>query len=167
VKLFVSDKQSSGLFIFRLIGMKKIYFITLLSSLILVILPGTVIYGGETSLFPYSFDYPVINGGSAGNKIVSDEMHPFLTNNGVSYSFEEKDADYEESQLRRFEIVFFISLPASLFFSLAGAAVYKAASGEPVSFTSLDYGYLLLSSVSISFSIALRDNRMVFHKGRL
>ncbi len=82
-------------------------------------------------------------------------------------SFEDKDREYEESQLRRFEIIFFISLPVSLFFSFAGAAAFKAAAEGEIRFSSLDYSYILLSSVGVSFTIALRDNRTVYRKGTI
>jgi hypothetical protein len=80
--------------------------------------------------------------------------------------FEEKDRDYEETALRRFEIVFFISLPASLLFSLAGAAAFKAGQGDPIDFTSAEYTYILVSSVGISFAIALHDSRVVFGRSK-
>jgi len=88
----------------------------------------------------------------------------FALNKQLPLSFEDKDRDYEETQLRRFEIIFFISLPASIFFSFAGAALFKAAAEGEISFSSLDYSYILLSSAGISFTIAFRDNRVVYRK---
>jgi hypothetical protein len=76
--------------------------------------------------------------------------------------FEEKDRDYTETPLRRFEIVFFISLPVSILFTLAGTAAFKAGQGRPVDFTSTEYSYILVSSLGISFAIALNDNRIVY-----
>ncbi len=93
-----------------------------------------------------------------------DQGRAFELHKQMHLSFEDKDRGYEETQLRRFEIIFFISLPASLFFSFAGAAAFKAATAGEISFSSLDYSYILLSSVGISFTIAFRDNRVVYRK---
>lgn len=76
--------------------------------------------------------------------------------------FEEKDRGYTETPLRRFEIVFFISLPVSILFTLAGTAAFKAGQGRPIDFTSAEYSYILVSSLGISFAIALRDSRVVY-----
>jgi hypothetical protein len=76
--------------------------------------------------------------------------------------FEEED--YEETQLRRFEIIFFISLPITLALSFAGLSAYKTAVRSWGSFETHDYAYLALSSFSLSFSVALHDNRVVFKK---
>ena len=76
----------------------------------------------------------------------------------------EEDRDYEETELRRFEIVFFVSLPASILFSIAGIGMHRAGSGRSGGFILPEYGYLVFSSVGISFSIALHDNRVVFKK---
>ncbi len=83
----------------------------------------------------------------------------------VAFSFEDKDIDYEETQLRRFEIIFFISLPVTFILSLAGLGAFKLASGSSGGFRSIDYQYIALSSVALSFAVALHDNRVVFHKG--
>jgi hypothetical protein len=79
---------------------------------------------------------------------------------------EEKDRDYTETPLRRFEIVFFISLPVSILFTLAGTAAFKAGQGRPVDFTSAEYSYILVSSLGISFAIALHDSRIVYGTSR-
>lgn len=76
----------------------------------------------------------------------------------------EEDRDYEETEIRRFEIVFFVSLPASILFSLAGIGMFRAGSGRTGNLITPEYGYLLLSSAGISFAIALHDNRAVFRK---
>ncbi|RKX99599.1 MAG: hypothetical protein DRP54_07005 [Spirochaetes bacterium] len=70
---------------------------------------------------------------------------------------EEKQATEKESSLRRFEIIFFISLPVSAGFSLAGILGYRAASDKSGSFSSAEYIYLALSSIGISLSIAFND----------
>lgn len=70
---------------------------------------------------------------------------------------EEKQAIEKESSLRRFEIIFFISLPVSAGFSLVGILGYRAASDKSGSFSSAEYIYLALSSIGISLSIAFND----------
>jgi hypothetical protein len=84
----------------------------------------------------------------------------------VSYDFTEKDADYEETPLRRFEIVFFISLPVSLLITFLGIEGYRVVSGQIGPFTPIEYQYLILSTLGISFTVALRDNEVVFLKER-
>lgn len=84
----------------------------------------------------------------------------------ISYQFPGGEQEYRESPLRRFEIVFFISLPASLLFSLAGASAFSLGSRGSLRFTSPEYGYILVSSVGISLALALHDNRVVYGTGR-
>ena len=84
----------------------------------------------------------------------------------VSYDFTQKDADYEETPLRRFEIVFFISLPVSLLITFLGIEGYRVVSGTIGPFTPIEYQYLILSTLGISFTVALRDNEVVFLKER-
>jgi hypothetical protein len=74
------------------------------------------------------------------------------------------DEEYEETPVRRFEIIFFISMPVTLGLSFAGIAGYKLASGTWGSFQNIDYLYLALSTVSLSFSVALHDHRVVYKK---
>ncbi|MFW6180236.1 MAG: hypothetical protein ACOC8N_00700 [Spirochaetota bacterium] len=83
----------------------------------------------------------------------------------ISYRFPDQEQEYRESPLRRFEIVFFISLPASLLFSLAGASAFSLGSEGALRFTSPAYGYILVSSVGISLALALRDHKVVYGKG--
>lgn len=71
-------------------------------------------------------------------------------------------SEYDETRLRRFEIVFLISMPVSFVFSLAGLGVFRALSGRGGGFGPMDYTYLLASSVGISLSIALHDYKEVF-----
>jgi hypothetical protein len=84
----------------------------------------------------------------------------------IGYDFTQKDADYEETPLRRFEIVFFISLPVSLLITFLGIEGYRLASGTIGPFTQIEYQYLILSTLGISFTVALRDNEVVFLKER-
>jgi hypothetical protein len=82
----------------------------------------------------------------------------------IEYDFDEKDQDYEETQLRRFETIFFISLPAGVIFSLLGVLAFRGATGISGPFTSLEYPYIFLSTVGISLSIAFHDNRATYKK---
>jgi len=82
----------------------------------------------------------------------------------ISYYFEEKDKDYKESQLRRFEIIFFISMPVSIVFSLLGIEAYKIASKNTGEFKPIEYRYLIASTLCISLSIAINDNLLVSKK---
>ncbi len=107
------------------------------------------------------------------NSIYADETIPFknhldsfIPQNIITYELTEKDADYEESQLRRAEIVFFISMPVSLLITFLGIQAYRGISGRMGSFTSIEYQYLIISTLGISFTIALKDNRVVFWKDR-
>ena len=79
-------------------------------------------------------------------------------------SFVDVDEDYEETPARRFEIVFIISMPIALGLSFAGVAAYKLATGNWGSYENIDYLYLALSTISISFTVALHDNRVVYKK---
>jgi len=89
-----------------------------------------------------------------------------FTNNRytISYDFDEKDKGYKESQFRRFEIIFFISMPASLIFSLLGTEAYKIASKNTGRFEPIEYSFLAFSTLGISFTIAMWDNRIVYKK---
>ena len=81
----------------------------------------------------------------------------------ISYNFEDDD-EYQETQLRRFETIFFISLPASFLFSFLGFTAYRWASGKSGSFAPMEYRYLIFSTIGISLSIAIRDNRVTYRK---
>jgi hypothetical protein len=94
-----------------------------------------------------------------------NQYHQYSEVGKVTFSFEDKDIGYEETQLRRFEIIFFISLPVTFVLSLAGLGAFKLASGSSGGFRSIDYQYVALSSVALSFAVALHDNRVVFRKG--
>jgi len=129
-----------------------------------------VSWGENSSVYPHAVKNSLSEYRGAarnGETIKNDgicKSGAFTLHKQLSLSFEDKDRDYEETQLRRFEIIFFISLPVSLFFSFAGAALFKAAAEGEISFSSLDYSYILLSSAGISFTIAFRDNRAVYRK---
>ncbi len=128
----------------------------------------TVSWGAGSATSPNSVKKSVSELEDTGADIMKnkgiDTGGAFAFHKQLPLSFEDKDRDYEETQLRRFEIIFFISLPVSLFFSFAGAALFKAAAEGEISFSSLDYSYILLSSAGISFTIALRDNRVVYNR---
>ena len=82
----------------------------------------------------------------------------------INYDLGEANIDYQETQLRRFETIFFISLPASFLFSFLGLIVYRGVTGTSEAFSQLEYQYLVLSSIGISMSIALNDNRAVYRR---
>lgn len=82
----------------------------------------------------------------------------------ITFDLTEKDVDYEETPLRRFETIFFISMPAAVIFSLLGVVSFRGASGISGPFTSNEYLYIVLSTIGISFSIALNDNRITYRK---
>lgn len=81
----------------------------------------------------------------------------------ITYNFEEDD-EYKETQLRRFETIFFISLPASFLFSFLGFTAYRWASGRSGSFAPMEYRYLIFSTIGTSLSIAIRDNKVTYRK---
>jgi hypothetical protein len=70
--------------------------------------------------------------------------------------------EYKESQLRRFETIFFISLPASFLLSFLGTLLYRGFGEGSEPFSNQEYGYLALSTIGISLSIAFHDNRTVY-----
>lgn len=80
---------------------------------------------------------------------------PQATDKIILYNL--KRDDENESLLRRFEIIFFISLPVSTGLSLAGLLGYRTISGRNGSFSGAEYMYLALSSTGISLSIAFND----------
>jgi hypothetical protein len=87
-----------------------------------------------------------------------------MSGSPIKYDFDEKNQEYEESQLRRFETVFFISLPAGVIFSLLGVLAFRGATGLTGPFTPMEYQYVFLSAVGISVSIAFHDNRVTYKK---
>ena len=68
-----------------------------------------------------------------------------------------EQGEYRETPLRRFEIIFFISLPVTFLLSTGGTLIFKQASGHRGELNSREYGYILMSSVGLSLSIAIRD----------
>lgn len=86
----------------------------------------------------------------------------------ISYDFDftEKDEDYEETPLRRFEIVFLISLPVSLLITFLGIEGYRVFSGKTGAFAPVEYQYMIFSTLGISLGVALKDQQAVFLKER-
>jgi hypothetical protein len=82
------------------------------------------------------------------------KIHPLL----------EEDREYEETPFRRFEIIFFISIPMTLALSFAGLAAYKAAAGTWGNYETTDFIYLSLSTFSLSLSVAIHDYRVIYKK---
>jgi len=93
----------------------------------------------------------------------SDTNDPVIT---YDFDFTDKDSDYKETPLRRFEIIFLISLPVSLLISFLGVEGYRVLGGQVGAFTPVEYRYLLLSTVGISLGVALTDQQVVFMKER-
>jgi len=71
----------------------------------------------------------------------------------------------EESRLRRFEIIFFISLPASVLLSLVGVLAFRGAAGRSGGFSQIEFQYIALSSIGISLSVAMRDAKSTNKRG--
>lgn len=82
----------------------------------------------------------------------------------VSYEFEDDDSRYRETPLRRFETVFFISLPAGALLSFLGLTAYRAAAGKTGVLLPSEYVYIALSTIGISLSIAAHDTRSRYRK---
>jgi hypothetical protein len=70
--------------------------------------------------------------------------------------------DREETRFRRFEIVFFTSLPASVLLSLLGVIAFRSAAGHTGGLSAVEYRYLALSTVSMSLCIAASDSRNAY-----
>ena len=68
-----------------------------------------------------------------------------------------ESAGQKETNLRRFEIVFFTSLPASVLLSLLGVIAFRSAAGNAGSFSAVEYRYLALSTIGISLGLAASD----------
>ncbi|MBN2325452.1 MAG: hypothetical protein JXQ30_17135 [Spirochaetes bacterium] len=92
-----------------------------------------------------------------------DRKHPAIT---YEFDFTDKDSDYEETPLRRFEIIFLISLPVSLLITFLGVEGYRVLGGQVGAFNQVEYRYLILSTVGISLGVALTDQQAVFMKER-
>lgn len=86
-----------------------------------------------------------------------DYSTPAATPN--TFAFHERETENEEAGSRRFEVVFFTSLPVTILISLLGVVAFRSAAGHTGDFTSAEYTYLALSSVGMSFYIAASDSR--------
>ena len=124
--------------------------------------------------------------GTGGSRTLADDVvhnfiaHDFMASNTISdgsgpdvssalpisYDFTEKDRGYEESPLRRFEIVFFISIPVSLLITFLGIEGYRVLNGQTGGFTPVEYRYMIFSTLGISLGVALKDQQAVFLKER-
>jgi hypothetical protein len=71
----------------------------------------------------------------------------------------------EEPRSRRFETIFFISLPASVLLSLLGVLAFRGASRKSEGFSQIEYQYVVLSSIGISMSVAMRDAKSTQKRG--
>ena len=121
-------------------------FICLSITLIFITGISNLLYGEDSSFNRPLSDlqlnnYPLIN------------LNSSLFEKNVDFN----EGEYKESSFRRFEIIFFISLPISFLLTLGGTLLYKATSGNKGNFSGIEYRYIALSSVGISISVALRD----------
>jgi hypothetical protein len=113
----------------------------------------------------------IVHNEIAHDIIVNDTIaggsgHDVSSSLPISYDFSEKDRGYEESPLRRFEIVFFISIPVSLLITFLGIEGYRVLSGQTGGFTPVEYQYMIFSTLGISLGVALKDQQAVFLKER-
>jgi hypothetical protein len=100
------------------------------------------------------------------NTIAGGSGHDVSSALPINYDFTEKDRGYEESPLRRFEIVFFISIPVSLLITFLGIEGYRVFSGQTGGFTPVEYQYMIFSTLGISLGVAFKDQQAVFLKER-
>lgn len=128
--------------------------------IILIFMSVFAFLGSQTTLYGQVADIDSVSDLTGAFFDKTPASHYF-----ISYDFTQKDNDYTESQLRRFEIVFLISLPVSLLLSYLGIQAYRLCDGRTAKFSSMKYRYLFFSSIGISFAVALNDNRITYKKG--
>jgi hypothetical protein len=141
--------------------MKNIRIYTVLIIIFFLLVQFTVVPAEEISAeeVPAGEIKELISHGKAVREwSVSDKEYT------INYDLGEANIDYQETQLRRFETIFFISLPASFLFSFLGLIVFRGVTGTSEAFSQLEYQYLVFSSIGISMSIALNDNRAVYRR---
>ncbi|RKX96351.1 MAG: hypothetical protein DRP84_01225 [Spirochaetes bacterium] len=110
-----------------------------------------VLYGDDS---PINTNTTILDLQIDNYKLIDSRSYSF---NFENYSDFNSDGGYKETSFRRFEIIFFISLPVSFLLTLGGTLLYKQASGNRGNFIDIEYSYLTLSSVGISASVAIRD----------
>jgi len=110
-----------------------------------------VLYGDDS---PINTNTTILDLQIDNYKLIDTRSYSF---NFENYSDFNSDGGYKETSFRRFEIIFFISLPVSFLLTLGGTLLYKQASGNRGNFIDIEYSYLTLSSVGISASVAIRD----------
>lgn len=105
------------------------------------------------------------------NRVYASGSYPYMPvpdnsiKQGITYyEFDERDTQYKETELRRFEIIFFISMPVSFIFSFMSVGAYRLVTKKTGGFSSLEYQYLILSTIGISFTVALKDHRNTYKK---
>jgi hypothetical protein len=74
-----------------------------------------------------------------------------------SLALPDEGFDRDETRFRRFEIVFFTSLPASVLLSLLGVIAFRGAAGGAGGFSAVEYRYLAFSTIGISLALAASD----------
>jgi len=132
---------------------------------LIILLAGCVLIfvgiGGSRTLADDFVHHDIVNDTMAGGS-----GHDVSSALPISYDFTEKDRGYEESPLRRFEIVFFISIPVSLLITFLGIEGYRVLNGQTGGFSPVEYQYMIFSTLGISLGVALKDQQAVFLKER-
>jgi hypothetical protein len=157
---------------------KRLKYITIpLFPLLIILWTGSVIAGQTTEpCSPYSesktfadkggvqYTHSVFTSHTMDNVHFRNDIQKVNNFYNVDFLRLANRNEYEETQIRRFETVFFISLPVSFLLSFLSTILYREFAGKTEYFTEQEYGYIILSSIGISMSIAIRDNRIVFHQ---
>ncbi len=147
-------------------------FCILLSAGIVLMSSHTGIYACDRSkcIYTNSSEEYVQSGGEDA-EIFMQPLSPMkipltevLPNFSISYQFESENSRYNETPLRRFETVFFISLPASALLSFLGVTAYRGAARKTGNLSPSEFLYIALSTIGISLSIAAHDNRSLSGK---
>ncbi|HUT66000.1 MAG TPA: hypothetical protein VMZ05_07610 [Spirochaetota bacterium] len=137
---------------------------------LIILLAGCVLIfvgtGGSRILADDIVRHEIVSNTIVNNTIAGGSGHDVSSALPISYDFTEKDRGYEESPLRRFEIVFFISIPVSLLITFLGIEGYRVLSGQIGGFTPVEYQYMIFSTLGISLGVALKDQQAVFLKER-
>jgi hypothetical protein len=144
----------------------------LLSAGIVLMSSHTGIYATDRSKILYTNKAEeYVQSGVENAEIFMQHLSPMkmpwtgpLPHFSISYQFEDENSRYRETPLRRFETVFFISLPASALLSFLGLTAYRGAARKTGEFLPSEFIYIALSTIGISLSIAAHDNRSLYGK---
>jgi hypothetical protein len=86
-------------------------------------------------------------------------LQPFQAMPLNTFALPEEEPDRKETSFRRFEILFFTSLPVTTLISLLGVIAFRSAAGHTGDFSAVEYQYLALSTIGMSLYIAVSDSR--------